>query len=69
MNYYKNKRYWILMPPFLLTTLGLFFILPEDKWGYPFVVVIAFWITYYAWNDYTLKKSEETDESTEKRIN
>lgn len=48
---FKNKRYWILMPPFLLTALLLFKYLPSDnKFIYSMLVIVLFWIVYYLWN-------------------
>ncbi|MFJ7825709.1 hypothetical protein [Psychrobacillus sp. NPDC096623] len=50
---FKNKKYWILMPPFLILLFALIFYLPENYGPAPFIfisVIIAFWTTYYLWN-------------------
>ena len=54
---FKNKHYWILMPPFLLTSLLLIVFLPSDYKYYSFLVIILFWIVYYSWNYYGVKKN------------
>ncbi|WP_377890262.1 hypothetical protein [Alkalihalobacillus sp. R86527] len=56
MNHFRNKRYWILMPPFLIVTLLLFRILPDDMQKYSVLVILPFWVIYYAWNYYAIKK-------------
>ena len=53
---FKNKKYWILMPPFLILTIASVIYLPQDYRPYSFLVVIIFWIIYYAWN-YIEKKN------------
>ncbi|MGP4077397.1 hypothetical protein [Halobacillus sp. K22] len=57
MNYFKNKRYWILMPPFLLMTVLLVIFLPIEHRWYAFLPIIVFWIVYYIWNYYSQKKN------------
>ncbi len=64
IKHFKNKRYWILMPPFLITTMLLFSILPYDKMYYSFFVVIAFWIIYYVWNSYAIKKDKRKKQAS-----
>ncbi|MCT2345594.1 hypothetical protein [Niallia taxi] len=44
-----KKKYWILMPPFAITALLLAAYLPDEKRVYSFLVIIAFWFTYYTW--------------------
>ncbi|WBL17037.1 hypothetical protein [Sutcliffiella sp. NC1] len=44
------KRYWILMPPFFITMLLVFFLLPNPYKGLLFVVPLLFWITLSIWN-------------------
>lgn len=48
---FKNKKYWILMPPFLILTVALFTYLPQDYKPYSFAAIIIFWIVYYSWNN------------------
>jgi len=38
------------MPPFLILTIVSVIYLPQDYRPYSFLVVITFWIVYYAWN-------------------
>ena len=57
IKHLKNKRYWILMPPFLITTMLLFAFLPEEFKPYSFSVIIIFWVTYSFWNYYAEKKN------------
>lgn len=52
---YKNKRYWILMPPFLIVTIAIIFYSPVEYRKYSYVAMILFWITYYSW-DFIAKK-------------
>ncbi|GIO36904.1 hypothetical protein J41TS12_17650 [Paenibacillus antibioticophila] len=44
-----KKKYFTLLPPFLLLTIILAFTLPSEKRFYAFFAIIAFWISYYAW--------------------
>lgn len=62
IKHFKNKRYWILMPPFLIITLLLFFSLPENYKFNSFLVLIAFWITYHTWDYYSNKKQSYQNE-------
>ena len=43
----KNKKYWILMPPFLILAIVLMIFLPENYRSYSFLVIILFWLVYY----------------------
>ncbi|WP_223254272.1 hypothetical protein [Halobacillus halophilus] len=55
MNHFKNKRYWILMPPFLLMTVLLVIFLPIEYRWYSFLPIVVFWMVYYIWNYYSEK--------------
>ncbi|RED36577.1 hypothetical protein C7820_3349 [Paenibacillus sp. VMFN-D1] len=44
-----KKKYFTLLPPFLLLAIILAFTLPEDKKSLALLAMIAFWITYYVW--------------------
>ena len=57
MNHFKNKRYWILMPPFLLLTVLLVVFLPIEYRWYSSLPIIVFWMVYYIWNYYSEKES------------
>lgn len=59
MHMYKNKKYWILMPPFLLLAVLLILYLPTDLKPYSIISVLIFWVTYYIWN-YADKKQNNT---------
>ncbi|MFD2655199.1 hypothetical protein [Gracilibacillus thailandensis] len=54
---FKNKRYWILMPPFLITSIILAIYLPPKLKPLALLSVIVFWIVYYVWNYFGKKKS------------
>ena len=56
---YKNKKYWILMPPFLLLAILLILYLPTDLKPYSIISVMIFWVTYYIWT-YADKKQNKT---------
>ena len=57
-NMFNNKKYWILMPPFLIVAMALFIYLPQDYKPYSFFAIFAFWIIYHFWN-YIEKKSNQ----------
>ncbi|OXL81727.1 hypothetical protein BCV73_00560 [Paenibacillus sp. SSG-1] len=44
-----KKKYFTLLPPFLLLAIILAFTLPDDKKSFALLAMIAFWITYYVW--------------------
>ncbi len=44
-----KKKYFTLLPPFLLLAIILAFTLPEEKRSFAFLSTVAFWITYYIW--------------------
>ncbi|MBS4207717.1 hypothetical protein [Bacillus sp. FJAT-50079] len=48
---FKNKRYWILMPPFLIIGLLLITLLSGNYKYLSFLTIIVFWIIYHSWND------------------
>ncbi|MDX8046413.1 hypothetical protein SH601_10510 [Gracilibacillus sp. S3-1-1] len=54
---FKNKRYWILMPPFSIIALLLFIFLPNNYKFFSPLVIIIFWIVYYVWNYLAEKKN------------
>ncbi len=56
---FKNKKYWILMPPFLLIAVLLILYLPNDLKPYSIISVMIFWVTYYIWT-YDDKKQNKT---------
>lgn len=58
---FKNKKYWILMPPFLILTMALFIYLPQVYKLYSFSAIITFWIIYHSWNYIENKKLSKND--------
>lgn len=57
----KSKRYWILMPPFLMTALLLLYFLPDPYENLSFILIVLFWIVYYGGNYFANKKSIHRD--------
>ncbi|MBE4909813.1 hypothetical protein IMZ08_17400 [Bacillus luteolus] len=57
----KRKRYWILMPPFFITMLIMFFTLPNPYKGLSVIVVLTFWVTLWIWNYFGDKKQREIE--------
>lgn len=45
----QQKKYFILLPPFVIFGLILLFALPKQHLTYVFVAPIIFWIVYYSW--------------------
>jgi hypothetical protein len=43
------KKYSILLPPFVLIVLLLFYYLPSGQKHYAIVGAFLFWACYYAW--------------------
>ncbi|MFM9281473.1 hypothetical protein [Paenibacillus jiagnxiensis] len=52
-----NKKYWILLLPFLAATLLLGIYLPYEYRMFVFVAPLLFWASYYTWQ-YIEKKNE-----------
>ncbi|MFB5673857.1 hypothetical protein ACE3NQ_23915 [Paenibacillus terreus] len=52
-----NKKYWILLPPFVAAIILLEIYLPQELKKFVFVVPLVFWASYYTW-EYTEKKNE-----------
>ncbi|RLQ93106.1 hypothetical protein D9X91_18930 [Falsibacillus albus] len=44
-----KKRYWILMPPFLIIGIVLMKLSPQHLRPYVLLIPIVFWIVYYLW--------------------
>ncbi len=44
-----NKKYWILMPPFLLIGLLLVIYLPQNLKPLAILTALVFWCVYYIW--------------------
>ncbi|RWZ60910.1 hypothetical protein EQV77_04595 [Halobacillus fulvus] len=51
-----DKLYWVVMPPFLIGALILYFALPDGKKIYAFSAVIVFWVVYYGVRYYLLNQ-------------
>lgn len=58
-KYFKNKRYWILMPPFFIIALLVYIFLPHNYRYLSFLVIIIFWIVYWRWNKREDHKNSE----------
>jgi hypothetical protein len=48
-KYWLDKKYWILLPPFLVIGILLFIYLPGEHRKFVLLVPIVFWATYYTW--------------------
>lgn len=55
---YRDKKYWILVLPFLVIAVILAFTLPQTLRPLAVLVVLVFWVVYYIW-DYFEKKSNK----------
>jgi hypothetical protein len=51
---FKNKRYWLLLPPFLIIGIILVIYLAQILKPLAILTALAFWIVYYSW-DYLSK--------------
>lgn len=50
MQKMQKKKYFTLLPPFLILAIILAFTLPNDKRALALLAtMIAFWMTYYIW--------------------
>ncbi|QDP41512.1 hypothetical protein FN924_15825 [Radiobacillus deserti] len=54
----KRKLYWILMPPFLITSILLLTLLPFEYRYYAYLVIVAFWVVYYSCRFVLAKKNK-----------
>ncbi len=48
-KYWLDKRYWILLPIFLVIGLLLFVYVPAEHRKLILLVPLAFWPIYYTW--------------------
>ncbi|MFD2211245.1 hypothetical protein ACFSMW_16170 [Virgibacillus halophilus] len=55
---FKNKRYWILLLPFVMAIVLIYHFVP-NQYGLiqVFILIAAFWIIFHIWNFYSGKKS------------
>ncbi|GKW47016.1 hypothetical protein [Planococcus sp. NCCP-2050] len=58
MKHFKNRLYWLLMPPFFVAAIVTFLLLPEGHGHYAFLVILIFWIVYYTVNHFAKKKDK-----------
>ncbi|SHF98803.1 hypothetical protein [Ornithinibacillus halophilus] len=58
------KKYAILTPPFLLIGIFLIAFLPIEQRYYAFIVVLIFWVFYYAWVLIEKKRKKDDIENT-----
>ncbi|MEW9107849.1 MAG: hypothetical protein AB2374_00785 [Cytobacillus gottheilii] len=61
---FKDRRYWILMPPFLIIGFILVLYLPQKLKPFAILTALVFWIVYYTWNG--LSKTNEEKEEMDK---
>lgn len=55
-----KKKYFTLLPPFLILGIILAFALPSSSRSFALLAtVMAFWITYYVWIYIEKKKQNE----------
>lgn len=65
MKVFKNKRYWILMPPTLLIGISLIIFIPNnDGFPYAFSSLVLFWIVYYTCTYYAEKKNNRQNKES-----
>ncbi|SFM18445.1 hypothetical protein [Salibacterium qingdaonense] len=64
MNHFKNKRYWILMPPFFIIAVFFLLFLPSEYSDYALIPVIVYFITFTIWN-YSAKTKNENSEGND----
>ncbi len=57
--HFINKRYWILLPPFLISAILLYMFLPEQHRIYSLLSVVLFWVSYHLWNYKDEKKRDD----------
>jgi hypothetical protein len=57
-NCMHRKKYWILLPPFLILGILLIIYLPATQTVWAISVPIGFWAAYYGWI-YMEKKLKE----------
>ncbi|MGG3622861.1 hypothetical protein ABES25_04770 [Bacillus gobiensis] len=51
-----KKKYFILMPPFLILGISLLYYLPKHKLFFAMLSVMGFWTVYYLWSNIEKKK-------------
>lgn len=56
IKHFKNKWYWLLMPPFFVAAVLTLLLLPEGQGHYAFLIIFIFWIVYYTVNHFSKKK-------------
>lgn len=55
----RIKRYWILMPPFLVA--GLLTYKFTENFTYAFILILLFHLLYSLWNYYADKKNKANE--------
>jgi hypothetical protein len=53
---FKNKRYWILLPLFLIIGMILIIYLPHNFKPLAILTALVFWGVYYVWNYFAKKE-------------
>ncbi|MBM7602747.1 sterol desaturase/sphingolipid hydroxylase (fatty acid hydroxylase superfamily) [Metabacillus crassostreae] len=52
----KDKRYWILLLPFLMIGILLLIYLPQNLKPFSILLGLLFWIVYYIWIHLSINK-------------
>jgi hypothetical protein len=60
----KNKRNWILMPPFLIIGVILIICLPQELKPFSILTALPFWLVYYLWIRFSENRNEENEENS-----
>ncbi len=47
---FKDKRYWILLLPFLFIGIILLIYLPQNLKPFTILLGLVFWVVFYSWN-------------------
>jgi hypothetical protein len=58
-NCMHRKKYWLLLPPFLIVGILLIIYLPDNQNFWALCVPLGFWAVYYGWI-YMEKKLKES---------
>lgn len=60
MSTFRDKKYWILLVPFLTTAVLMALYLPPNEKPLTVLVILLFWATYYLWG-YLEKRTGKRD--------
>jgi hypothetical protein len=57
---FRNRRYWILLPPFLIIGIILIIFLPQELKPFSILTALPFRFVYYLWNHFSGNRNEES---------